>query len=412
MQDVLAPGADPALADAFSLARLDDAFYADPFPTYRALRQHQPVKRMPDGSLFLTRWADLDRIYRDTRSFSSDKQAEFRPKYGDSPLYEHHTTSLVFNDPPLHTRVRRLIAGALMPRALAAMEPGLRALVDRLVAAMAAKGEVDLIEDFAAALPIEVIGNQLDVPADERGPLRDWSLAILGALEPAPTAEQLRLGNAAVDEFCAYLARLVADRRRRPGDPEKDVLTRLIRGEADGERLTEPELLQNCIFILNAGHETTTNLIGGALWLLCLWPGERARLLADPEGLAKTAVEEFLRHESSVQLGNRRALRACSVGGVELPEGALINLCIAGANRDPEVFADPDRLDLGRKPNPHLGFAGGPHVCAGLAVARLEARVALSMFLQRFPRYALDGEPERDLRARFRGFRRLPAVLH
>jgi hypothetical protein len=189
------------------------------------------------------------------------------------------------------------------------------------------------------------------------------------------------------------------------------VLTRLIRGEADGERLTEPELLQNCIFILNAGHETTTNLIGGALWLLCLWPGERARLMAVREGLMKTAVEEFLRYESSVQLGNRRATRDCSVGGVDLPEGALITLCIAGANRDPEVFADPDRLDLGRRPNPHLGFAGGPHVCAGLAVARLEARVALSMFLERFPRYALDGEPERDLRARFRGFRRLPARL-
>ena len=190
------------------------------------------------------------------------------------------------------------------------------------------------------------------------------------------------------------------------------MLTRLIRGEADGERFTEPELLQNCIFILNAGHETTTNLVGAALWLLCLWPGERARLLAGGPELMKNAVEEFLRYESSVQLGNRRATRACSVGGADLPEGALITLCIAGANRDPDAFAEPDRLDLGRRPNPHLGFAGGPHVCAGLAVARLEARIALSMFLRRFPAYTLDGEPERDLRARFRGFRRLPAVLH
>jgi cytochrome P450 len=409
-----APADGAELVRSFDLRALPPAFYEDPYPFFRALRRHSPVHRLPDGSWFLTRHADLFAIYRDTATFSSDKKVEFTPKFGaGTPLLEHHTTSLIFNDPPLHTRVRRLITGALTPRAVAAMEEGVVSLLGGLLDRMGAApgGRVDLIEAFAAAIPVEVIGNLLDVPREERDPLRDWSLAILGALEPLPTAEQLDRGNRAVTEFCDYLARLVAERRRRPGDPEKDVLTRLIRGEADGERLSEPELLQNCIFILNAGHETTTNLIGGALWLLCLWPEERARLLADPE-LLKPAVEEFLRYESSVQLGNRRALRPCTVGGVELPEGALINLCIAGANRDPEVFADPDRLDLGRKPNPHLGFAGGPHVCAGLAVARLEARVALSMFLQRFPRYALDGEPERDLRARFRGFRRLPAVLH
>ena len=406
---------EAGLVRGFDLRALPPAFYEDPYPFFRTLRRRSPVHRLPDGSWFLTRHADLFAIYRDTATFSSDKKVEFTPKFGGgTPLLEHHTTSLIFNDPPLHTRVRRLITGALTPRAVAAMEDGVVSLVGELLDRMEAapSGRVDLIVHFAAAIPVEVIGNLLDVPRGERGPLRDWSLAILGALEPAPTAEALAWGNRAVTEFCDYLARLVADRRRRPGDPEKDVLTRLIRGEADGERLSEPELLQNCIFILNAGHETTTNLIGGALWLLCFWPGERARLLTDPDGLMKSAAEEFLRYESSVQLGNRRALRPCTVGGVELPEGALITLCIAGANRDPEVFADPDRLDLGRKPNPHLGFAGGPHVCAGLAVARLEARVALSMFLSRFPRYALDGEPERDLRARFRGFRRLPARLH
>ena len=406
---------DAELVRSFDLRALPPAFYVDPYPTFRALRRHAPVHRLPDGSWFLTRHADLFAIYRDTATFSSDKKIEFTPKFGaGTPLLEHHTTSLIFNDPPLHTRVRRLITGALTPRAVAAMEDGVVSLVGGLLDQMedAPGGRADLVESFAAAIPVEVIGNLLDVPRADRGPLRDWSLAILGALEPAPTAEQLAWGNRSVAEFCDYLARLVADRRRRPGDPEKDVLTRLIRGEADGERFTEPELLQNCIFILNAGHETTTNLVGAALWLLCLWPAERARLLAGGPELMKSAVEEFLRYESSVQLGNRRAVRACSVGGVDLPEGALINLCIAGANRDPDAFADPDRLDLGRRPNPHLGFAGGPHVCAGLAVARLEARIALSMFLQRFPDYALDGEPERDLRARFRGFRRLPAVLH
>jgi cytochrome P450 len=395
---------------AFDLARLDDAFYANPFPLYRALREQDPVHRMPDGSLFLTRWADLDRIYRDTRTFSSDKRIEFGAKYGDTPLFEHHTTSLVFNDPPLHTRVRRLIVGALTPRALATMEPGLRVLVDRLLDGMAVQGTVDLIEDFAAAIPIEVIGNLLDIPMDERGPLRGWSLAILGALEPRLTPAQESLGNTAVTEFLDYLRRLVAQRRARPGDPATDVLTRLIQGEADGERLTETELLHQCVFLLNAGHETTTNLIGNALELLARFPDERARLQRDPE-LLPSAVEEVLRYESSNQLGNRRVAEDTEFGGVAAPAGTLLTLCIGAANRDPARFEDPERFDVGRQPNRHLAFAGGPHTCAGLNLARMEARIALAAFLTRFPDYALASPPVRAPRARFRGFTQMPARL-
>ena len=400
-----------ALAAGFDLSRLPASVYADPFPTYRALREHAPVTRTPDGSLFLTRWADLDRVYRDTRTFSSDKTEEFRPKYGEgTPLYEHHTTSLVFNDPPLHTRVRRLIAGALMPRALAAMEPGLVALVDRLLDAMAERGEADLIADYAAAIPVEVIGNLLAVPHGEREPLRGWSLAILGALEPVVAPKAAARGNAAVEEFLAYLRTLVARRRPAPGDPNADVLTRLILGEADGERLTERELLHNCVFLLNAGHETTTNLIGNGLEALLRFPGEKARLVADP-GLIGTAVEEFLRYESSNQLGNRRAASDTEIGGVPVPAGTLITLCIGAANRDPERFPDPERLDVGRQPNRHLAFAGGAHMCAGMNLARMEGRIAIGRFLARFPDYRLAAAPVRGGRARFRGFLSLPVRL-
>src|SRR5678816_3803266 len=160
------------LADGFDLERLTPKFYADPYPTYRALREHAPVKRLPNGCYFLTRYDDLIAAYKNTRAFSSDKKTEFAPKYRDSLLYEHHTTSLVFNDPPAHTRVRRLIMGALSPRAIAEMEPDLIALVDRLLDGLANKAKVDLIEDFACAIPIQVIGNLLDVPVDEREPLR------------------------------------------------------------------------------------------------------------------------------------------------------------------------------------------------------------------------------------------------
>ena len=402
------------LAACFDIEKLTPEFYQNPYPTYRALREHEPVKRLRNGSWFLTRYDDLVTAYKSTRQFSSDKKKEFFPKYGDSLLYEHHTTSLVFNDPPAHTRVRRLIMGALSPRAIAGMEPDLIALVNRLLDTLAAReklqGKVDLIDDFAAAIPIEVIGNLLDVPQGERGPLRDWSLAILGALEPVIPAEVFARGNKAVQEFLAYLEILVARRRAKPGNPERDVLTRLIQGEDNGERLTEKELLHNCIFLLNAGHETTTNLIGNGLVALSGNPAQKQRLIEHPD-LIKTAVEEILRFESSNQLGNRMTTETVELGGVKLAAGTPVTLCIGAANRDPAQFADPETLDIGRTPNRHLAFATGAHQCAGMALARLEGAIAISQFLARFPDYALTGAPLRGGRARFRGFLSVPCAV-
>lgn len=399
-----------AAAAAFQLRDVPDGFCDNPYPWYQALREHDPVKRLDDGSLFLTRFDDLIAVYKEPKLFSSDKRQEFGPKYGPTPLYEHHTTSLVFNDPPYHTRVRRLIAGALTPRHVAAMELGLVALVDRLLDALEACGEADLIESFAGAIPVEIIGNLLDVPRSERGPLRAWSLAILGALEPVLTPQAAAAGNAAVTEMLEYLRGLVADRRRRPGDPDVDVLTRLIQGEQDGEKLDERELLHNCIFLLNAGHETTTNLIGNALAALLEWPEQKALLVAEPEHI-RTAVEEFLRFESSNQLGNRISCAPARVADLEIPAGTRITLCIGAANRDPAQFTDPDRLDLTRSPNRHLAFGSGPHQCVGMQVARLEGRVAISRFLARFPRYEAAGPPVRGGRVRFRGLLELPVRL-
>lgn len=423
------------IAKALDLRTLPADFLNNPYPVYAALRQAEPFKRMPDGSYFLTRHADLVAVYRDAKVFSSDKQVEFGPKYnhapfnqppyttpdGVAPLFEHHTNSLVFNDPPLHTRVRRLIMGALTRRAIEAMEPGLVQLVDSLLDRLEARGGGDLIEDFASAIPVEIIGNLLDVPHADREPLRAWSLAILGALEPALTPEQEALGNHSVNEFLAYLRELVRERRQHPGDPEHDVLTRLIQGEKDDERggdaLSEVELLQNCVFLLNAGHETTTNLIGNALISLQEWPAQREQLKADLQAAATPeereqvlglAVDEFLRFESSNQLGNRRALQATQVNGVDLPAGALVTLCIGAANRDPAVYDQPEQLNLRRTGNKHLAFGFGVHQCAGLSLARLEGRVAIGRFLQRFPDYQLTQAPVRGGRARFRGFLNAP----
>jgi cytochrome P450 len=410
-----------SIAQSLDLRAPPPVFYANPYPIYAALREHEPVRRMPDGSIFLTRYADLIDVYRDAKTFSSDKHVEFSAKFASAPsLFEHHTTSLVFNDPPVHTQVRQILMGALTRRAIDHVETSLIQLVNRLTDAIEAKGGGDLIEDFAAAIPIEIIGNLLGIPHAEREPLRRWSLAILGALEPKLTPEQESLGNAAVFEFLSYLKVLIADRRAQPGDPQHDVLTRLIQGEGakNNAQLSESELLHNCIFILNAGHETTTNLIGNALVALEEWPTQKALLIQriadnahDKEKLddvMNAAIDEFLRFESSNQLGSRRATVDCAVGGVPLSAGTLITLCIGAANRDPAQFERAEELDITRPNCKHLSFGFGVHQCAGLHLARLEGRIALQTFLARFPNYKSTAAPVRGGRARFRGFLSVP----
>jgi cytochrome P450 len=405
---VSAPSAE--LARGFSLAAPPPAFLDDPHPFFDALRAHDPVHALAPDSVLLTRYEDLLAVYR-SKDASSDKHKEFGAKFGPgTPIFEHHTTSLVFSDPPLHTRVRRILMGALNQRAIARMEAGVVGLVDQLLDRLAASAAPDLIEDFAAQIPVEVIGNLLDIPRDERGPLREWSLAILSALEPAPGPALLARANAAVTEFIDYLRRLLADRARHPGDPEVDMLTRLMRGDAEGT-LSEHELMHNCIFLLNAGHETTTNLIGNGAFALMTHRDQLERLVAEP-ALIGSAVEELLRYESPIQLNNRLTTAPVPLSDREIPAGTFVTLAIGAANRDPAAFADPHRLDIARKPNNHLAFGQGAHACSGMNVARMEGRVALGALVRRFPRLEVAGTPVRDRRVRFRGFRSLPVRLH
>ena len=335
-----------------------------------------------------------------------DRKISFGEKFGNTPLFEHHTTSLVFNDPPLHSRVRKIMTGAMNPKAVALMEPGLEILVEKLLCEM--DEEANLIEEFAMKIPVEVIGNLFNIPHSLRSPLRDWSLSILGALEPTPTKQELDKGNNAVLEFKEFLKKITDERRKNPGDPDTDVLTRMI--IAEESNLSETELLQNCIFILNAGHETTTNLIGNALWALCTYPMVRKTLIKNP-AILNSAIDEFLRFLSPNQFGNRETAFEVSLSGKKIPKNTNLHLCIGAANRDPLQFKDPEELIIDRTPNRHLAFAGGAHHCVGFSLAKMEARIAIGMFLRNFPNYNLISKPRWSRRIRFRGLTHLHARL-
>jgi cytochrome P450 len=391
----------------FDLNAIGPEFIEDPHPVLHRLRAESPIHRNPDGSVFLTRHDDCLKVYQ-SRDMLSDKTEAFGEKFGRCPLLTHHTTSLIFNDPPYHTVVRRLISGAFTPRKLAEFEPLIEGIVDRLLDRVEDLGSVDLIEDFAKQLPTEIISFMLGIPPEHRSRLRGYSLAILGALDPVVPADRLEAGNRAVEDFGEILGDLIDHRRANPdGAHEGEVLEALIFGEHEGRRLTQEELIQNCIFLLNAGHETTTSFVGNSIGLLLDNPDQHRLLLDTPE-LIGSAVEEFLRVESPLQIGNRLAGEDIHLSHGMLPRGTYIHTSIAGANRDPSVFDAPDRLDITRKPNRHISFITGIHVCLGATLARVEGRIALGQLLRRFPALVANGPRTRVPLARFRGYASLP----
>ena len=396
---------------AFNLRSVPDDFVADPYRYFVALREHDPVHRNPDGSYVLTRYDDMTAVYRDAALWSSDKKADFKPKFGDSALYEHHTTSVVFTDPPDHTRIRGLFQAAFTRKALQALTSRIEALVDGYLDALADRGEMNVVEDFSFRLPIEVVCDMLSVPREDRVLIRDWAVAILTALEPTLSQAQLDEGNQAVVDFKAYLRELVAHRRANPTDGSTgEVLTALMNAEQGGETLSELELLHQCIFMLNAGHETSTNMISHGIHEMLRRPDEIQRL-RDDAGLVESCVEEILRYQAPIQINNRRSTAPATVGGVDLPAGTSVHLMIGAANRDPEPFSDPDNFDIGRRPNRHLSFGLGVHVCAGNALARIECAIAIGRLFTRFPTLHMTAPAEIAKRIRFREVTQLGVAI-
>ena len=397
-------------AVSFDLNAIDGQFIKDPYPTLANLREHDPVHVNPDGSLYLTRYEDVRAVYQN-KTMVSDKTTAFKDKFGEGPLYTHHTTSLIFNDPPYHTTVRKLLAHAFTPRKLAEMEPLIERIVDTLLDDLDNAGDVDFVTAFAMRLPTEVISFMLGVPEEYRHKLRGFSLAILGALDPVVSEQRLHNGNEAVAEFSEMLDDLINHRRDNPeGAAQGEVLEALIFGEFEGRKLTQEELIQNCIFLLNAGHETTTSLMANGVGMFLQAP-DQYRLLCDRPELVENAVEEILRYESPLQIGNRLTSVSTEIGGRQVEAGTYIHTSIAAANRDPAIFTQPDTIDFNRSPNRHIAFITGIHVCLGATLARYEGKIAFRQLVKRFPKMVAAGTPERMPLARFRGYSKLPVRL-
>lgn len=394
---------------------LDREFRSNPYPTLARVRREEPVHQDAMGFWYVTRHADVVSILKDPRLGRDMRKwlayPMVRPYLADSPLERCVDLWMFSVDPPEHARLRKLVAKAFTPKAVAAMRGFIEQAADETLARIPRTDEpqtIDLITAFAQPFPVKVIAKVLGLSLDDYQTLREWSDALAFIVEPTARRKQKQAASDAVVGMMSYLRQQVAARRTSPAN---DVITELIRAEEGGDRLTEEELIAQLVLFFFAGHETTANLIGNGMLALCRHRGELARLRADP-GLLPTAVEEMLRYESPGNTNARVAHTDIEIGGRTIPAGSLALAMLGAANRDPDVFAEPDRLDISRDPNPHVSFGGGAHFCIGAPLARLEAQVAFERLLARFPSIEVreSGVAWRDL-VNLRALQTLPVTV-
>jgi cytochrome P450 len=369
---------------------------ADPYPYYARLRSTAPVYWVDQlGGWVLTRYADVTAVLRSPHA-SSDRANKAPQQAGPEyqALNEVRAFSMLNADPPRHTRLRLLVNKAFTPKTVEELAPFIRAFVDKALDAAAARGRMDLMADLAFPLPATVIAEMLGVPPEDRDRFKHWSDDVTAALGNVPSnssPEVLRKSVEGMRALQAYFHDIIAQRRVEPRD---DLISGLIKAQEEGDRLSDQELLANCVLLLNAGHETTTNLIGNGTYALLRHPDQMKRLRDDPS-LLPTAVEELLRYDSPVQFTNRILTADMELGGKTLRAGQMVLLLLAAANRDPEQFPNPDKLDVGRQNNKHVAFGLGSHFCLGAPLARLEGRLVFEALLRRVPNLRLDGPAPR-----------------
>jgi cytochrome P450 len=386
----------------------------NPYPIYSVIRTVRPVLEVPvpgyagPGMWMLTRYRDVHAVLRDPRfSVERIRAPLVRDNLDRMPEFLRQSAeglrSMLIMDPPDHTRVRKLVNKAFTPKRIAALRGHIEAIVRELADEAQAKGRFDLIHDLAEPLPAIVIAELLGVPASDHRQFREWSSAMIAGFA-TPSAEGRAAAAAAGRSLFGYLADTIAARRRAP---QGDLISAMIEAQEEREALTDAELLATANLLLIAGHETTTNLIGNGTLALLRERDEWRRLCAEP-ALLPSAVEELLRFDGPVQATLRVALEDVEIDGHALPEGALVLVSIGAANHDPAAFAEPDRLDLARDPNPHLAFGFGAHFCLGAPLARLEALLAFTALTQRFPGLtAVDEAPQYRPNPVLRGLARL-----
>ncbi|MFJ9927038.1 Cytochrome P450 [Streptomyces misionensis] len=377
----------------------DPAFLADPYPAYAELRARGRVVRYePSDQWLVPHHADVSALLRDRRlgrtyghRFSHEEFGRQAPPPEHEPFHTLNDHGMLDLEPPDHTRIRRLVSKAFTPRTVERLKPYVENLANELVAGLVRDGGGDLLADVAEPLPVAVIAEMLGIPEADRGQLRPWSAAICGMYELNPSERTAAAAVRASLEFSEYLRGLIAHRREHPGE---DLVSGLIAAHDEGDRLTEQEMISTAVLLLNAGHEATVNATVNGWWALFRNPGQLAALRAD-HSLVPTAVEELMRYDTPLQLFERWVLDDIEIDGTTIPRGAEIAMLFGSANHDPAVFADPGRLDLTRRDNPHISFSAGIHYCIGAPLARIELAASMTALLRQAPTLALAAEPAR-----------------
>ncbi len=401
----------------------DPAFRADPYPFYEALREHDPVHVSPFGFTVLTRYADVARTLRGTE-FSRDIEANatvdatparqarrerLRQRRDDGTAAK----TILNLDPPDHTRLRRLVSLAFTPSAIERLRPRVQQLVDDVLDKAADRGSIELVEELAFPVPFQVISDLLDLPTDRSDDIREWSQLLTASLEPTADEAVLDAAEHGVVQMGAYLTEVIEHRRRHLAD---DMLSQLIIAEESGDRLSQAELLSFVTLLYVAGHETTVNLIGNGMLALLRNP-HQMQLWRDDPSLDTNAIDELLRFDGPVQQTVRVPTVDVHYGDVDgddvtVPAGSMVMTVLGAASHDPAVFDDPNALRLDRaNANRHLGFAAGAHYCLGASLAKLEAQVAITSVIRRFPTIELAGEPTWRDRLTIRGVDHLPLAV-
>jgi pimeloyl-[acyl-carrier protein] synthase len=386
--------------------------HVDPYPHYRALREKEPIHQPFPGAFLLSRHRDVVPLLRSSH-VSSDRRKSpmydlFLSTLPDPERFTAIPPSMLFLDPPDHTRLRGLVNKAFTARVVESMRGRVQEIVRGILDEVADRGSLDIVADLAYPIPVTVICDLFGVPPDDRKQVREWSLDLIYTLDPMVAGDRLEKAADAGMAFRDYLRALIAERRASSGD---DFISALIYAEEEGEQLTDEEIVSMCTLLLIAGHETTSGLIGNGMLALSRHPDEMRELRDDPS-IIKTAVEELLRFDSPVQLTGRLVMEPFEIDGMRVEPGNDVITLIGGANRDPDEFPDPDRLDLRRQPNHHVAFGGGIHFCLGAPLARLEGQIAVGELVTRFPELEIDtdGAVLRDT-VTLRGLTALPASV-